>query len=513
MAGKKWMLGWVGLVVLAGLSTLAYGGVGFTADVTQTGTGWQNLVFGWTFEVRASSSIFVTHVGVYDDGGDGLATAHEVGIWYGAELKKSVAVPAGGGGEYIDGYRYVELVPPLELQPNPIPPGPAYTLGVLLPADNADNFIEYASDVVFGGGGTIVPWWSVNYPGCYSRETWSPVLTRPLNAQLNQKGLNVNFRYAVPGPTANAGSDAEIYTSEQALTTIAGTATHTAPGTAMQYQWFEGETPLSDLLNVGADGAAPLSLGPVDALSIGVHTLTLHVTDGVYTSDDSMLLTVANTPPEGQLTPTYQVLEIGTDAVIVQATVADFDGDTVDYQWVKDGVVLSSGTVTPAAGGTPMEIDDLVIPAGAPQFPLGANQVQFLVSDRVNAAVTEAATVMMQDTSKPTLAPTSSVNMLWPPNHDLIPVTIWANGEDNGGGNLLFTATVQCSEDDGGTDPDSYVDGIDNVAGTVALRLRAERSGTGQGRVYTVTVTATDGSGNQSVATVDIRVPHDKRKK
>jgi hypothetical protein len=45
------------------------------------------------------------------------------------------------------------------------------------------------------------------------------------------------------------------------------------------------------------------------------------------------------------------------------------------------------------------------------------------------------------------------------------------------------------------------------------VELRAERSGSGQGRVYTVTITASDLSGNQSTATVDVRVPHDRRKK
>jgi hypothetical protein len=328
----------------------------------------------------------------------------------------------------------------------------------------------------------------------------------------------VNFKYSVPGPTANAGLDTEIYTSEQALTTIAGTATHTVPGTAMQYQWFEGDMPLSGLASVGADGAAPLNLGAVSALSIGVHTLKLHVTDGTYTNDDSMQLTVANTPPEGQPGPTYQVLEIGADAIAFQATVADFDGDAVGYQWVKDGTVIGSGIVTPPAGGTPVEIDDLTIPAGDPRFTLGSNQVQLVVNDGVNPTVTVAVTVMIQDTTLPTLAPTSSLNMLWPPNHQLIPVTIWANSEDNGGGFITLSASVQSSEPldaagDGSTEEDYVVTPPDNAAGTVLVQLRAERSGTGDGRVYTVTITATDTSGNSSEAKVNIRVPHDKRKK
>ena len=47
----------------------------------------------------------------------------------------------------------------------------------------------------------------------------------------------------------------------------------------------------------------------------------------------------------------------------------------------------------------------------------------------------------------------------------------------------------------------------------IHLRLRAERYAWGDGRVYTITITATDESGNQSSATVAIRVPHDRRKR
>ena len=137
-----------------------------------------------------------------------------------------------------------------------------------------------------------------------------------------------------------------------------------------------------------------------------------------------------------------------------------------------------------------------------------------MISDGVNPAVTETVTVMMQDTTvadrgaRHPASPCCGLRTM-----TLIPVTIWANGEDNGGGSVALTASVQCSEADGQAEPDWIVPAIDNAAGTVALSLRAERTGSGDGRVYTVTITATDGAGNQSSATVDIRVPHDKRKK
>ena len=45
------------------------------------------------------------------------------------------------------------------------------------------------------------------------------------------------------------------------------------------------------------------------------------------------------------------------------------------------------------------------------------------------------------------------------------------------------------------------------------MQLGAERSGRGNGRIYTVLITATDAFGNSSTAAVDIKVPHDQKKK
>jgi hypothetical protein len=274
-------------------------------------------------------------------------------------------------------------------------------------------------------------------------------------------------------------------------------------------------------------GTANLSLAaPVPAFSIGVHTLTLEVTDGQSTVSDTMTLTVANSPPEAQVTPTHQVVQVNLDAIIITAEVADFDGDELSYQWLKGGQVLDSGTVTAPANGTAVSVDDLVIAAGDPRFPLGVHEVQFEVSDGVNPAVTVTATVEVKDTTAPTLTPTASTTMLWPPNGMLRPVTIWANAFDNGGGLITLTVNVQSDEPTCGhcgrrcgrhcghwAQADWYIDSIDNETGVIRLRLRAERLGRGDGRVYTITITATDQSSNQTSASVEVRVPHDRKKK
>jgi len=104
-------------------------------------------------------------------------------------------------------------------------------------------------------------------------------------------------------------------------------------------------------------------------------------------------------------------------------------------------------------------------------------------------------------------------DVLWPPNHKMVAVTLSVSVSDNCGGTpTCQILTVTGNEPvngpgDGNTDPDW------EITGDLTLNLRAERSGTGSGRVYTITVICTDAYGNSSTETVSVTVPHNKPKK
>jgi hypothetical protein len=533
MRTQKGKIAIVVLSVLMGGTAFAWADEAASISGSPPASSYPGYNSGWRFTV--TEEITITHLGLIDLDEPGFQGTYTVGLWKnpkagGFQFICSVEI-SGTAGELVRGHRYMPI-PPITLKPDTEPPyesggvlyGDRYLLGVWSPPDSPDRIkiwdrtaATISTVIRLGEHDPPAP----RFPYDYTAYTWNTsTMSEPPWPFANRGGVSstehfgVNFRYTRPGPTAEAGPDVSIYTSEQALTLIAGVGGHTYPTTPIQYRWLEGATVLQDRQDVGLFGTASLSLAaPVPALAIGAHTLTLEVTDGGRTASDTMVLTLDNTPPAA-VPVTGHVLEIGADAILIQGSVADFDGDTVTYKWLKDGQELETGSLDAQAGGGEVPLPDLVIPAGDPRFPLGVNQIQLEVSDGVNPAESAGATVEMIDTTAPTVTPTVSALMLWPPNHQLIPITIWVNTQDNGGGTLHLTANVTCSEDDGGTDPDWYVDDVADAAGTIALRLRAERSGTGEGRVYNVAITAIDYSNNQSsVATVEIRVPHDKRKK
>ena len=116
-------------------------------------------------------------------------------------------------------------------------------------------------------------------------------------------------------------------------------------------------------------------------------------------------------------------------------------------------------------------------------------------------------TIVVADSTPPTLAPEASRTTLWPPNHKMVEVTIEANASD-AAGDVTLSVAVSDDEDD---DEDDW-DVVEIDGDTITLDLRAERDGRGDGRTYTITVTATDEAGNSASEDVTVTVSHDRRR-
>ena len=94
-------------------------------------------------------------------------------------------------------------------------------------------------------------------------------------------------------------------------------------------------------------------------------------------------------------------------------------------------------------------------------------------------------------------------NVLWPPNHKMIPVNV--SGATTGGCGAVSCKIISVSSNE-----PVDADGDWVITGNLTLDLRAERLGTGTGRTYTITVQCMDGSGNNSTKTLAVTVPHDQ---
>lgn len=100
----------------------------------------ERFTMGYDFTLSTAAS--VSSLGVQDQGGDGLATSHPVGIWDSTgTLVASGTVPAGTAGLLKNGFRYVSITPVT------LPPG-SYRAGALFYNGNGnDSFLYNVSSV------------------------------------------------------------------------------------------------------------------------------------------------------------------------------------------------------------------------------------------------------------------------------------------------------------------------------------------------------------------------------
>jgi hypothetical protein len=208
---------------------------------------------------------------------------------------------------------------------------------------------------------------------------------------------------------------------------------------------------------------------------------------------------VVNRPPNCNAGGPYRIECTGqTTSVALNGTGSlDLDGDPLTYTW--------SGTF---AGGTATGATPTVQFSG-----FGGFGVHLGVSDDFGGTAGCGSAVAVVDTTPPTIASVSaSPNILWPPNHKMVPVNVNAVSSDICDPVLTCRIFSVSSNEpvnglgDGDTAPDW------EITGDRTLNLRSERSGTGSGRIYTITVACTDTSGNSTSRATTVTVPRDQKK-
>lgn len=191
--------------------------------------------------------------------------------------------------------------------------------------------------------------------------------------------------------------------------------------------------------------------------------------------------------------------------VTLTASVSDDDGDALTVVWSGNGVAMQTNTI---AAGTSSNATGVSFSA---LYQFGTNVVTVSVSDGVGAPVTCSTTVTIIDTIPPVITSASvTPNVLWPPNHKMIPVQLSVTATDICGSVQTRIISIHSNQDpkakgSGHTSPDA------KITGDLTALIRAERTGKDKGgRIYTITVEATDEAGNTTDTNLLVTVPHDQ---
>ncbi len=148
-------------------------------------------------------------------------------------------------------------------------------------------------------------------------------------------------------PTANAGPDqtvADTGGDGSESVTLDGSGSSDSDGTITSYVWREGATQIAT------------GVGPTASLAVGVHTVTLEVTDnGGATATDTVVITVEapNQPPTANAGPDQTVADAdgtGSETVTLDGTASsDADGTIASYDWTEGATPLGSGATLPVS--------------------------------------------------------------------------------------------------------------------------------------------------------------------
>ena len=140
-------------------------------------------------------------------------------------------------------------------------------------------------------------------------------------------------------------------------------------------------------------------------------------------------------------------------------------------------------------------------------FPVGETLITYTATDNAGNATSVTQTVTVIDNTLPVISnPVASPSTLWPPNREMVDVTVSYQATDNCA--LLGTKLSVSSNE-----PDADGAGSDwEVVDAHRVRLRAKRTARQGARLYTITITAEDVHGNVSRQNVIVRVPQSNGK-
>ena len=299
-------------------------------------------------------------------------------------------------------------------------------------------------------------------------------------------------------PVANAGGP--YTTPEGSAVTVNGSGSSDPEGDALTLAWdldqdgsYDDATgPTASFFGVDGPSTHLLGLKVCDAHgACTLGTTTVHVVNVAPVADAGVELTLHRKTPVS-LTGRW------TDP----AGAAD-NSYTWEWDLTGDGVFDTSGF---APSGTPITQSTSFAVAGT-------YTLTFRVTDKNGASHSDTVRLTVLNRPPDCSRAAPSISLLWPPNHQLVPVSI-QNVIDADEDPLLLTITSIRQDEPVNDIADGNTTGDGAGVGTSTALVRAERSGSpknpGNGRVYHVGFTADDGNGGACSGVVRVGVPHDR---
>lgn len=258
------------------------------------------------------------------------------------------------------------------------------------------------------------------------------------------------------------------------------------------YYETTGETPLFSAY--GLDGPGEVTVG----------LKATHPLDGISGFSEAKIK-ITNVPPTADAGPDQVVECVYNSPVYLDATGSTDPGpDVLAFQWA---FITVPGNSAPSFDD-PMSATPSFVPNS-----LGIYETMVTVTDDDGASDSDQIMVTVEDTTPPEIIGIiATPAVLWPPNHKMMPVVLSVDAEDacDVSPNCSIVDVSSSEPLDGAGGGKASTDWI--VTGDLSLQLRAERTGKGSGRTYTVEVECLDASGNSTVGTATISVPHSQKK-
>ncbi len=173
---------------------------------------------------------------------------------------------------------------------------------------------------------------------------------------------------------------------------------------------------------------------------------------------------------------------------------------------LETAVVNYTVTATDNSGS----VSVVCVPASGSAFPIGVTTVTCNAVDNSGNVSSGSFTVTVTNNAPVDYGCViASKPVLWPPNHEMVPVSLWLNYKEMP---VKFSSvrivSVTSNEPETGLWADDLgPDWEITSSKTLKLKLRAERDDNGNGRVYTITVEGKDKKGNVYLCSTTVTVP------